>query len=186
MVNDAVALHARVDIVIHKGGLGSPTLFTRELGAGHWNELINLDLSGQWWCTMTLLPDLIARRSGRIIFIISSSARRASAGWVSSGHRVGCIRRGKGGLIGLTIGLSAQLGSSGILVNAVAPGSTGTGIPIDINAYQVDINAYQAKYPLGVGEPEPVALACVYLISLVGDWISGAVLNVRRGAWRGY
>ena len=44
---------------------------------------------------------------------------------------------------------------------------------------------YLANYPLGFGGPQPVADAVRYLLGPSGNWISGAVLNVSGGRWRG-
>ena len=71
--------------------------------------------------------------------------------------------------------------SFGILVNAVAPGSTGTGRPIDPE----ELATFEDELPLGVGGPEPVAHACLYLARPSGDWVSGAVMNVSGGWVRG-
>lgn len=175
MVAQTLALHGRIDVLINNAGLDHPPGFTWELGPQHWNDVIDIDLTGQWWCTMAVLPHMIAKKSGRIIFISSVAARRGG----TSGSVA--YNAAKAGLIGLTIGLSAQLESSGILVNAIAPGPTGTGPAM--TPQQID--AYREIYPMGIVGPEPVARACEYLIGPGGDWISGAVLNVSGGGWRG-
>jgi NAD(P)-dependent dehydrogenase (short-subunit alcohol dehydrogenase family) len=108
-------------------------------------------------------------------------------------HRLGGKRRGslgtsvaynaaKAGLNGLTFGLARQLEPHGILVNTVAPGPTGnTGEPM-----MEDERAREAAtYPLGLGGPEPVAHACLYLAGHGGNWVSGTVLNVTGGRWQG-
>lgn len=46
--------------------------------------------------------------------------------------------------------------------------------------------AYDAAHPLGIVGPKPVADACIYLASSSGDWLSGSVLNVSGGWWRGW
>ena len=74
----------------------------------------------------------------------------------------------KAGMIGLTIGLSVHLEPFGILVNAIAPGYTGTGQPMTVE----ERAAYDAAHPLGIVGPEPVAQACVYLASAGGDWVT--------------
>lgn len=84
----------------------------------------------------------------------------------------------KAGLIGMTVGLAAQLETHGILVNAIMPGvigSTGTPLPEGL------LKLYERKYPLGAGGPEPVAHAVAYLLEPSGDWISGVAMNVSGG-----
>jgi NAD(P)-dependent dehydrogenase (short-subunit alcohol dehydrogenase family) len=175
MVDQAIALHGHVDALINNAGLDEPPGRAWELGPEHWIDVIDTNLSGQWWCTMAVLPHMLARRTGRIVFISSVSARRAS--------RSGSVayNASKAGLIGLTIALSAQVETGGVLVNAIAPGPTGTGNIMTSS----QLKAYEALYPLGVVGPEPVAHACGYLIGPGGDWLSGTVLNVSGGGWRG-
>lgn len=175
MAARSIDLHGRIDVLINNAGLDDPPGIAWELAPQHWIDIIDTNLSGQWWCTMAVLPHMLAKSSGRIIFVSSVSARR--------GGKSGSVayNASKAGLIGLTIGLSVQVESSGILVNAIAPGPTGTGRPMT----QAEIEAYQEMYPMGIVGPEPVARACEYLIGPGGDWISGAVLNVSGGGWRG-
>ena len=182
MVNQAIVQHGHVDVLINNAGLDFPTGFAWEMGAQHWNQIINVDLSGPWWCTMAVIPHMLARGSGRIIFISSISARVGSRDRRPESTELVAYNAAKSGLLGLTIGLSAQAESSGIRVNAIAPGPIGTGRPFT----EAEWESYQSRQPLGVVGPEPVALACLYLIGPAGDWISGAVMNVSGGAWRGY
>ncbi len=70
----------------------------------------------------------------------------------------------------------------GILVNAIAPGSTGTtGTPMS----EEDIRLRDVDYPLVIGGPEPIARMVHHLLGPGGDWISGSILNVSGGEWKG-
>ena len=42
-----------------------------------------------------------------------------------------------------------------------------------------------AAMPLGLGGPQPIADACLYLAGSGGSWMSGSILNVSGGMWRG-
>ena len=66
-------------------------------------------------------------------------------------------------------------------VNVIAPGPTGTGVAMS----DTERRAYQAVYPLGEGGTAPVVAACLYLLGTGGDWVSGSVLNVHGGRFRG-
>ena len=175
MVEAAIERFGCVDVLINNAGIDAPPGRAWELGEDHWRRIIDVDLSGAWWCTRAVIPHMVARRAGRIIFISSVAARRGSPGTSIA------YNAAKAGLIGLTIGLSVQLEGYGIRVNAIAPGPTGTGQAMTAE----ELVAYHAEYPLGLGGPEPVAQACLYLARPSGDWVSGAVLNVSGGRWRG-
>ena len=175
MVERTLARFRRVDILVNVAGIDAPPGSAWEIDEDHWREVIDVDLTGQWWSAQAVLPHMMERGSGRIIFISSGSARVGD-------HDISvAYNAAKAGLIGLTIGLSVQLESSGILVNAVAPGSTGTGRPIDPET----LATFTDELPLGVGGPEPVAHACLYLARSSGDWVSGTVMNVSGGWVRG-
>ncbi len=48
-----------------------------------------------------------------------------------------------------------------------------------------EIRMHEASFPLGVGGPEPVAQMVRHLLGPGGDWISGSILNVSGGEWKG-
>jgi NAD(P)-dependent dehydrogenase (short-subunit alcohol dehydrogenase family) len=165
-----------IDILISCAGIDAPRGLAWELDDEHWRRVIDADLSGSWWCSKAVIPHMIQRRSGRIIFIGSVASRRGSRG-ISVAYNAA-----KAGLNGLTFGLAKQLEPYGILVNTVAPGPTGnTGDPMT----EEEIVAENATFPLGLGGPEPIAQACLYLARSSGDWVSGTVLNVSGGRWQG-
>ena len=176
MVAFVLSSFGHVDVLVNNAGLDAPEGSAWSISEAHWREVVDTDLSGAWWCTKAVLPHMMARRSGRIIFISSGSARIGQ-------HDISvAYNASKAGLIGLTIGLSTQLEGSNILVNAIAPGPTGTGQPMSEEEWA----AHERQFPLGIVGPEPVAHACLYLARDSGDWISGAVLNVSGGWWRGF
>jgi NAD(P)-dependent dehydrogenase (short-subunit alcohol dehydrogenase family) len=175
MIERTLDRFGTIDVLVNNAGIDAPPGHAWELPEDHWRQIIDVDLSGAWWCTRAVIPHMIERRRGRIVFISSTSARRASSR-VSVAYNAA-----KAGLVGLTIALSLQLEPHGIRVNAIAPGPTGTGEPMT----DEERAAYLVEHPLGLGGPEPVAHACLYLARPSGNWISGAVLNVSGGRWRG-
>jgi NAD(P)-dependent dehydrogenase (short-subunit alcohol dehydrogenase family) len=176
MVASCLEEFGTVDVLVNNAGIDAPPGAAWEIPEEHWRRLIDANLSGAWWCTAAVLHPMMQQRSGRIVFISSGSARIGDPG-ISVAYNAS-----KAGLIGLTIGLSVHLEPFGILVNAIAPGYTGTGEPMT----NEERSAYDAQHPLGIVGPEPVARACLYLASAGGDWITGAVLNVSGGWWRGW
>lgn len=175
MVAFALERFGTVDLLVNDAGLDAPPGAAWEISEDHWRRIIDTNLSGAWWCTRAVLPHMKERKSGRIIFISSGSARIGE-------HDISvAYNASKAGLIGLTVGLSVHLEPFGILVNAVAPGPTGTGQPMT----ERQRVAYAEQFPLGLGGPEPIAKACLYLARGSGDWVSGAVMNVSGGWVRG-
>lgn len=176
MADAALAAFARIDALVNNAALDAPPGHAAEIDVAHWRRVVDVDLSGAWWCTRAVLPTLRAQRRGRIVNISSISARMATP------ETSPAYSAAKAGLLGLTISLSGQLEADGILVNAITPGATGsTGTPVPEGQRRL----YEAVFPLGFGGPQPVAGAVRFLLGPSGDWISGAVLNVSGGALRG-
>ena len=175
MVAFALEHYGRVDLLVNDAGIDAPPGEAWTIDEDHWRAVIDTNLSGPWWCTKAVIPHMKERGSGRIVFISSGSARIGE-------HDISvAYNASKAGLIGLTVGLSVHLEPFGILVNAVAPGPTGTGQPMT----ERQRTGYLEQFPLGLGGPQPIADACLYLARGSGNWISGAVLNVSGGWVRG-
>jgi NAD(P)-dependent dehydrogenase (short-subunit alcohol dehydrogenase family) len=175
MVVTTLARHGRIDVLINNAALDAPPGLAWEVDEAHWRRVIDVNLSGQWWCTKAALPHMIERQDGRIIFMSSISAR------VGDPDITVAYNAAKAGLIGLTIGLSVHLERYRIRVNAIAPGFTGTtGTPMtDRQRAEIEAGAF------GLMGPGPVADACLYLARPSGDFVTGSVLNVSAGRWRG-
>jgi 3-oxoacyl-[acyl-carrier protein] reductase len=177
MADAVLAQYGRVDALVNNAGLDAPPGVPWEIDEAAWRRVIDVDLNGAWWCTRAFLPAFMAQRAGRVVFISSVAARVPGDGDTSPAYAAA-----KAGLIGLTVALSAQLEPYGILVNAIAPGPTGsTGQPYS----EAACRAYEERHPLGFGGPQPIADGVKYLLASSGDWLSGAVLNISGGEVRG-
>ncbi|MBL8670440.1 MAG: SDR family oxidoreductase [Alphaproteobacteria bacterium] len=175
MAAAALDRFGRIDALVHAAGIDAPKGKAWLLGDDHWRKVIDVDLSGAWWCAKAVLPAMLRQRAGRIVLIGSSSGRTHNIA-VSAAYNAA-----KSGINGLAIGLSAQVEAKGVRVNVVAPGPTGTG-----NAFTpAERRAYRRTHPLGEGGTRPVVEACLYLLGPGGDWMSGSVVNVSGGRLRG-
>jgi NAD(P)-dependent dehydrogenase (short-subunit alcohol dehydrogenase family) len=86
----------------------------------------------------------------------------------------------------LTKGLARELAKYRVRVNAVNPGITKTGFQVrnklmGADKYENFLNDISATYPLGIGQPEDVANAIVFLLSEESRWITGSLLIVDGG-----
>jgi 3-oxoacyl-[acyl-carrier protein] reductase len=90
-------------------------------------------------------------------------------------------------VIGLTKSVASELGSSGIRVNAIAPGNTVTPMTSavvsgDHTATELTTQRIAASNPLGIaGFPDDIANAALYLASDEARYISGHTLVVDGG-----
>ncbi|TNB73261.1 SDR family oxidoreductase [Arthrobacter sp. BB-1] len=114
-------------------------------------------------------------RGGCIVNISSTATKAGSPGtWAH-------YAASKGAVDVLTVGLAAEVASQGIRVNAVAPGSTNTGL--HAAAGMPDrMERLNPTIPMGRGaEPEEVAAAVLWLMSAEASYITGVVLPVSGG-----
>lgn len=175
MAEAAVKRFGRIDALVHCAGIDAPSGKAWQLGDEHWRKVIDVDLNGAWWCTRAVLPFMLEQKAGRIILIGSASAKMPTLGTSVA------YNAAKAGINGLVMGLSNQVEGSGVLVNVISPGPTGTGAAMT----EAERRAYESIYPLGEGGARPVVEACLYLLGPGGDWLSGSVLNVSGGRVRG-
>ena len=110
MVEQVTAKFGGVDALVNNAGLDAPRGRAWDIDETHWRQVLDVNLSGQWWCTKAVLPSMIEQHSGRIVFISSVAARQAGAS-----HTTPAYATAKAGLIGLTIALSAQVSRTAFL-----------------------------------------------------------------------
>lgn len=117
---DAVGWRGRVDVFIANAGVSQRSL-AKDTGLPVYREIIEIDLLAQIAATQALLPHLIARRAGRLVFISSI------AGKVGVPLRTAYCAA-KHGLIGYADALRAELSPYGVAVHVVCPGSVATDV----------------------------------------------------------
>jgi 3-oxoacyl-[acyl-carrier protein] reductase len=104
----------RPDILVNNAAITRDTHFVL-MDSARWQDVIQVNLQGAYFCTRAAVRGMLLKRWGRIINVSSPSARMplpGQAGYAAS----------KAGLEGLTRALSRDLSEKGVLVNAVSPG----------------------------------------------------------------
>jgi len=161
-----------IDVLICNAGIADYDLIT-DIEESRWEEVINTDLNGVFYCVRRVLPAMISRKSGCIITVGSMWGETGASCEVA-------YSAAKAGVIGLTKALAKEVGPSGIRVNCVSPGMIDT----DMNA-AVDeeaVNSIIDDTPLcRTGTPADVAKAMIFLASDDSAFITGQVIGVSGG-----
>ncbi len=177
MVNTAVESFGTVDILVNNAGIFHSTP-VEDVTEEEWDNIMAINLKSVFFATQKVLPYMKEKRYGKILNLSSLAGRN---GGIVNGLGYSAA---KAGIVGLTRGFAARLAQYGINVNAIAPGSTDTGILGGLSAQETaDL---VAKIPLGrYGTVHEVASAVAFLCSDDASFITGAVLDVNGGMYFG-
>lgn len=183
----AAARHhfARVDILVNNAGVFGPVRPAVEITPAEWNDVLAINLSGAFFLSRLVLPEMCARGSGAILNI-SSVAAKAAFGMNSP------YASSKAGLLALTRSLAAETARSGVRVNAICPGpvpetrmSQELGQALAERA-GMDRDEMFRQFLEGILQgraqtADEIAAAAVFLCSREASAITGQSLNVDGG-----
>jgi 3-oxoacyl-[acyl-carrier protein] reductase len=172
MVNGAVQAFGKIDILINNAGITRDAML-KKLTAEQWQQVIDVNLSGVFYCTQAVIPYMTEQGSGKIINTSSIVGVHGNIGQTNYAAT-------KAGVIGMTKTWAKELGRKGINVNAVAPGFVETGMVVKVP--EKVIQQMVEKVPLQrLGKPRDIANAYLYLASNESDYVNGTVLEVNGG-----
>lgn len=179
----AVAETAPVDVLINNAGNAGVEGFGRlaefvDTSPADWDAFLAVNVHGVLNCTHAVLPVMIERRWGRVITIVSDSAR-------SGGSRMAVYGAAKAAAAGLTRGVASEVARHGITVNNVALGTMRTEAtdalwsdPASADVQRQILSGYLVKRP---GEPADVAWVVAMLASPRAAWVTGQTIPVNGG-----
>lgn len=170
-VQEAVSGLGGLDILVNNAAIGQYGLIA-DLDVAKYQTLMDVNVRAPVLFAKAVIPHLSA--GGRIISIGSGLGERVPFPGVTA------YAMSKAALISFTRGLSRELGSRGITVNLVQPGSVDT----DANPADGPTSAVQRSLTsLGrFAEPREIANAVVFLASPAASVITGATLTTDAGA----
>jgi 3-oxoacyl-[acyl-carrier protein] reductase len=170
VVNDY--MDGEIDVLICNAGISDFGLVT-DIGYKRWNEVINTNLNGAYYCIDKVLPGMISAKKGSIIIVSSMWGQVGASCEVA-------YSASKAGLIGLTKALAKELGPSGIRVNCIAPGMIDTDM--NANVSESAVHEIVEETPLmRIGKPADVVGAMEFLASEKSSFITGQVIGVNGG-----
>ena len=176
-----------LDIVVNNAGVVplEHRVPIDEFPAEEWNRVLDVDLTGLYLVSKAAGRVMRKQGSGKIINIASALGlvpARLQCAYVAA----------KSGVISLTKAMALELGSEGILVNAIAPGSIVTDMTKKLfygedGEFKESTQKLMDHIPLGrPGEPEEIAHAALFLAAPETTYVQGHVLTVDGGWTAGY
>jgi 2-hydroxycyclohexanecarboxyl-CoA dehydrogenase len=177
-VKTAAAELGPIDILFTALGAGAHEFLMKQDPAD-WERVWETDLRSILYLSRAVLGSMSERKSGRLIFLSSDSAKTGNiAGAISSAAR--------GGLHSFTKSMAREMGRDSITVNCVCPGPTRTDTLdeklADAEGHMKYWDKVVRNIPLKrVGEPREIASLVVYLASPDGGFITGQAISVSGG-----
>ena len=167
----------QIDVLVNNAGWDKLEPFV-ESKPETWDKVIAINLKGPINFCHAVIPQMIARKAGKIISISSDAGRVGSTG---EAVYSAC----KAGIIGFTKTLARELARAKINANVVCPGPTETPLLKGITGGEAGakvIDAMTRAVPFRrLGQPEEIAAAVAFFASPDADFVTGQVLSVSGG-----
>ena len=168
-----VAALGRVDILINNSGITEPHPLL-EMTPDEWDQTLNINLRGMFFCTQRAAKEIIRQGSGGRIVNLSSVHGFAAV--PNHAH----YEASKGGINMFTKACAIELAPHDIQVNAIAPGAIEVERYFDIPDY--DRDAWGPRVPAGrVGVPSDIGPLAVFLCTEGASYITGQIIWVDGG-----
>jgi len=160
-----------IEVLVNNAGIRKDVLLMW-MEDDQWHDVINTSLNGFFYLTRALLKNMLVKKHGRIINMVSLSGLKGLPGQVN-------YSAAKAAVIGATKALAQEIGKKNVTVNAVAPGFIKSDMTRDLNE-----NELKSMIPLNrFGLPEEVAELVCFLASDKSSYITGEVISINGGLY---
>ncbi len=187
LVTEAAQSMGGLDLLVTNAGGPPPGPFESHDEAA-WQKAVDLSLMSHVRLIRAALPYLRKSNAASVLTVTSISVKQPIENLILSNSV-------RGATVGLTKSLAIELGVDGIRFNSILPGWTETERVVELmkaraaaNKSTVEEEAQKqaAACPLGrMGRPEEFANAAVFLLSPAASYITGVMLNVDGGMYKG-
>lgn len=163
----------KMDILVNNAGITGGNAKTWELNPDDWRRVLDVNLSGVFYCCRAVVPFLLRNGYGRIVNIASIAGKEGNP---NASH----YSASKAGVIALTKSLGKELATANIAVNAVAPAVIETDMLGQMQQSHIDYML--SRIPMGrFGRREEAAALVAWLCSEDCSFSTGAVYDLSGG-----
>jgi 3-oxoacyl-[acyl-carrier protein] reductase len=135
-----------------------------------WHDVLDISLNGFFYVTRRILKNMLTKRNGRIINIVSLSGLKGMPGQTN-------YSAAKAAVIAATKALAQEVAPRKVTVNAVAPGFIATDMTKELNEKELEKTIPAGRF----GKPEEVASLVGFLASDKASYITGEVISINGG-----
>lgn len=169
-----VEVCGHVDILLNNAGILSNNK-SEATDAAEWRRVLSVNLDGAFFMAQCVVPEMKARRSGRII---NTTSLAAKSGGLTAGTAYSVS---KGALASLTFSLARELAAFGVTANGISPAYVKTPM-ITEQLDEAQRQKLLKDIPVGrFCEPEEFAHVVRFLASPLAGFITGEIVDINGG-----
>jgi len=172
-VKETLNKNNSIDILVNNAGIAGPSFKTWEYPIDQWQNVVDIDLTGVFYCCRAITPHMIKNDYGRIVNIASIAGKEGNPNAMP-------YSAAKAGVIALTKSLGKELSDKNIAVNCVTPAAAKTRIFDQISQEHIDYML--SKIPRGrFLKVDELASMVSWLVSEENSYTTGAVFDLSGG-----
>lgn len=177
VINKTIKKFGRIDILVNNAGILPKMKPLHKITEKEWNEIIDVNLTGQFRFTKAVIP-YMKKTGGSIINISSDAGLKAFENFYADAYVAS-----KAAMIVLTKSWALEYATDNIRVNCVCASVVDTDMT---RSFWLDTKIKRkttsAEHPLGrIGTGQDIAKAVLYFASDDSSWTTGAILPVDGG-----
>jgi NAD(P)-dependent dehydrogenase (short-subunit alcohol dehydrogenase family) len=174
VIGEVLEQHGRLDILVNNAGITIDRT-VRKMSPEEWDRVVQVNLSGAFYLSRSVLQHMLDRGYGRIVNISSVIGEKGNIGQAN-------YAAAKSGLFGLTMSLAQETARRGITVNSVAPGFIATEMVAAMPSEALE--RVIGQIPVGrLGEPDEIARVVEFLADPDSGYITGEVYGINGGLY---
>lgn len=160
-----------IEVLVNNAGIRRDNLLIW-MTDEEWDKVLNTSLNGFMYTTRAVLKNMLVKKYGRIVNMVSLSGLKGLPGQTN-------YSAAKGAVIAATKALAQETARKNVTVNGVAPGFVRTDMTQDLDEAQL-----KAQIPMHrFGNPEEVAAVVGFLASKEASYVTGQIVSVNGGLY---